>query len=197
MHFSWLGGTAIKIQTKHEGKDVTVVFDPYRPKQGGFPRSLAPDIALFTRGDAGSVTLSGNPFSLSTPGECETKGVLITAAPGRTPGTTVLRVDAEDITVGHLGLISETPTNEALNMLAGVDVLCLPVGAKEALSSEVAIDRKSVVEPRIIIPMAFKSDNDPSAGTASEFLKEMGSPAKSEKKAILKKKDLPQEETHV
>ncbi|MFA4830724.1 MAG: MBL fold metallo-hydrolase [Patescibacteria group bacterium] len=197
MHFTWLGTTAIKIQTKHAGKDVVVVIDPYRPAHGSFPRSLAPDIALFTRGEKGSITLSGDPFILSAPGECETKGVLVTAAAGREPGTIVVRIDAEGISVGHLGLIGQTPPNQALDVLSGVDVLCLPVGAKDALTPEGAMKVVSIIEPRIIIPTAFRSDNDPQAGTEQMFLKEIGCSLKPEKKIILKKKELPQEETTV
>ncbi len=187
----------MKIQTKHAGTDVTIVIDPYKPTEGAFPRSLAPDIGLYTRGEKGSITLSGNPFILSTAGECETKGVLITAAAGREKGTAIVRVDAEDISVAHLGLIGQAPNKAAIDMIAGVDILCLPVGAKEAFSPETAMKLIGIIEPRIIIPIAHKSANDPKAGPATGFLKEIGSDAKPEKKVIIKKKDLPQEETLV
>lgn len=197
MHFTWLGSTAMKIQTKYAGNDVSIVIDPYKPSAGTFPRSLTPDIGLYTRGQEGSVTLSGNPFILDTPGECETKGVLIMAAAGREPGTTVLRIDAEDIGVGHLGMIGSSPDKAALDMLAGVDILCLPVGSKEAFEPQAAMKIVSIIEPRIIIPIGFKSPNDPKAGTVDGFLKEIGQASAPESKVIIKKKDLPQEETKV
>lgn len=187
----------MKIQTKHAGTDVTIAIDPYKPAAGNFPRSLAPDIALFTRGEKGSVTLSGSPFVLATPGECETKGVLITAAAGREKGHTIVRVDAESMSVGHLGLIAQPPNKAAIDMIAGVDILCLPVGSKEGFTPEAAMKLVGIIEPRIIIPIAHKSANDPKAGPATGFLKEIGSDATAEKKVIIKKKDLPQEETLV
>ena len=90
MHISWLGNTAVKIQVKPFDKDVTIVIDPYKPEKGSFPRSLTPDIGLYTKGEKDSITLSGDPFVLDTPGECETKGVLI---------TTVQSEKAEDIKI--------------------------------------------------------------------------------------------------
>ena len=56
MHISWLGKTAIKLQVKPNDKDVIVIIDAYRPITGEFPRSLMPDIGLFTRGEAGGIT---------------------------------------------------------------------------------------------------------------------------------------------
>jgi L-ascorbate metabolism protein UlaG (beta-lactamase superfamily) len=198
MHITWLGTTAIKIQTKHEGNDIVSIIDPYRPKQGDFPRSLAPDVALLTRGEEGSITLSGSPFILAMPGECETKGVLITAVAGPGPNTLMLRLDAEGISFGHLGLINKNLSNKQFDALSGVDVLCLPVGSSQALSPEIASKIISIIEPRIVIPIAFKCDNDPQAGGVESFLKEMGATnTKPENKIIIKKKDLPQEETQI
>jgi hypothetical protein len=198
MHFTWLGTTAMKIQTKHLGKDVVIVIDPYKPAQGAFPRNMAPNIGLYTRGEKGSITLSGSPFVLSRAGECETGGVLITAAAGHQPETTMLRIDAEGISVAHLGLTNKTPSNKQFDTLSGVDILCLPIGHTEAFSTETAMKVVSIIEPRVIIPIAFKSANDPRAKGVDGFLKEMGvTDSRPEAKIIIKKKDLPQEETQV
>jgi len=198
MHLSWLGNTAIKIQTKPFEKDVVLVIDPYRPALGSFPRNLTAEIALYTRGEDGSITISGNPFTLSIPGECENKGVLITSAQGEKPDEAMFRIDAEDISVGHLGLANKQLTDAQLSVLSGVDVLFVPVGGKECYDAESAIKAINSIEPRIIIPMAFKSDNDPKYDPVENFLKEMGSgPIKPEKKVIIKQKDLPEEETQI
>lgn len=198
MHFSWLGRTAVKLQTKPADQDVVITIDPYKPTTGVFPRSLTPDIALYTRGEEGSVTLSGSPFILATPGECETKGVLITAVQGPLPGSTLLRIDAEDMSIGHLGLIKQPLTDDQLEVLADVDVLFVPIGGTTSYDAEEAVKAINAIEPRIVIPMAFASDNDPEAAEAGGFLKEMGvSNGAPEKKVIIKQKDLPQEETRV
>ncbi len=198
MHISWLGQTAIKIQVKPFDKDVTVIIDPYKPDKGSFPRSLAPDIGLYTRGQKDSITLSGNPFILDTPGECETKGVLITAVQGEKASDVKIRVDAEQLSVGHLGFANKQLTEEELEVLADVDILLVPIGGKNCYDAEAATKAVSSIEPKIIIPIAYKSDNDPEANPVGDFLKEMGVPAQTpEKKFIIKKKNLPTEETQV
>jgi len=198
MHFTWLGGSTIKIQTKPLDKDVVIVVDPYKPKVGPFPRSLAPQIALFSRGEKGSITLSGAPFTLSTPGECETSGVLMSATQGHELGQTLLRIDAEGMSVGHLGMANKAITNAQLETLSGIDILCVPVGGDECYDAEAAVKAVNAIEPRVVIPMAFKSENNPKAADVKTFLKEIGAKAGDpEAKVIIKKRDLPQEETRV
>lgn len=198
MHISWLGGTAIRIQTKPKDVDLTLVIDPYRPSTGSFPRSLAPHIALFTRGEEQAITLSGNPFVLSTPGECETNGVLISAMYGEDARHLFVRFDTEGLSAAHLGLTQKPLTDAQLEMIGDVDILFLPVGAKEAYDAEDAVKIVNAVEPRVVIPIAFQSDIDPAAGSPNAFLREMGTKTdKTETKVIIKKKDLPQEETQV
>ncbi|PIZ95113.1 MAG: hypothetical protein COX80_04970 [Candidatus Magasanikbacteria bacterium CG_4_10_14_0_2_um_filter_33_14] len=198
MHISWLGNTAIKIQTKPFDKDVTIVIDPYKQNKGNFPRSLTPDIALFTHGEKDSITLSGDPFVFSTAGEVDIKGVLITAVEGHGEGETMVRIDAEDMSLVHVGMINKQLTAKQLEILSNIDILCLPVGNKDSFDAEGAVKLVNEIEPRVVIPYAFNSDNDPDAKAVDTFLKEIGSKNGSpEKKVILKKKDLPEEDTDV
>jgi len=194
MHISWLGGTGLKIQTKPQNDDITVLIDPYKAEAGSSPRNLTANIALFTRGEDESITLSGDPYTLSHPGECEIKGVLLTAAPTE-EGKMILRIDSEGLSLAHLGLLSKTPSNDALEAIGSVDILCLPVGGGEGYDPEMALKVINLIEPRVIIPLGFQSDNDPKALPVEKFLKDIGIPAdKPEKKIILKKKDLPIED---
>jgi L-ascorbate metabolism protein UlaG (beta-lactamase superfamily) len=199
MHISWLGNTAVRIQVKPFDKDVDVVIDPYRPTAGEFPRNLSTNIGLYTRGSENSITLSGNPFILDTPGECETKGVLITAVQGNEEGQIMFRLDTEQLSVAHLGLTDKPLTDLQLEALSGVDILIVPVGGKNCYDAETAAKAVNAIEPHIVIPIAYKSDNDPNAEPVEKFLKEMGVAGKvqPEKKTIIKKKTLPQEETQV
>jgi hypothetical protein len=198
MHISWLGTTAVKLQAKPFDKDITIVIDTYKPDAGNFPRSLTPDIALFTRGEKDSITLSGAPFTMSSPGEIDTKGILVTAIEGHESGQAMYRIDAEQLSIGHLGLINKALTEQQLEVLADVDVLIIPVGHPNSFDEELAVKVVNSVEPRIVIPIAFQSDNDPKSKPVLNFLKEIGSKnGEPEKKVIIKKKDLPQDETQV
>lgn len=198
MHLSWLGSTGVKIQAKPSDRDLSVIIDPYKTDTGNFPRSLTPDIALFSRGEKNSITLSGEPFVIATPGEFEIKGVLVSAVSGFQPGEIFFRVDAEGVSVGHLGLINQELKENQLEVLSDVDVLFIPVGGKNSLTADMAVKIINAIEPRMVIPMAYKSDVDPQADDLSVFLKAMGTPAMAaEKKIIIKKSQLPQEETKV
>lgn len=198
MHLSWLGSTAIKIQTKPDLEDVVVALDPYRPAVGSFPRSLAPTIAVLTRGKDGIITLSGNPLILDAPGEMELKGVLLTSTYGHKENHVMLRLDSEQITVGHLGRTNKPLTELQEELMDGVDILLIPVGGGEGYDAESAVKIVNTVEPRVVIPIDYRSDNDPNADEVRDFLKEIGqNGVVPEKKIVIKKKDLPQEEMRV
>ncbi len=198
MHISWLGTTAIRIQGKLQSEDVIVVIDPYKPAQGAFPRSLTPHIGLYTRGEKDSITLSADPFVLNSAGECEVKGVLVTGVQGHTDESVMYRIDMKGMSVAHLGLTNKDLNKGQIDALSGVDILIVPFGHKDAYDAVQAVKAINAIEPRVIIPMAFQSDNDPDAAPVQTLLKELGAPDKTaEKKVIFKKKDLPQEDTEV
>lgn len=196
MHISWLGQTCIRLQTKFGDEDVVTIIDPYRPATGEFPRSLSPQIALYSRGEEDSITLSQSPFVLSTLGECEIKEVMINTLPSA-EGNIIFKILAEQISVVHLGRLNKKPEPEALEKIGTIDVLIIPVGGgKNYLSAEDASTLITALEPRIVIPVAYQCDTDKSASPVAEFIKESGlKPDCTEKKLILKKKDLPQDET--
>ncbi|MBP7992262.1 MAG: MBL fold metallo-hydrolase [Candidatus Magasanikbacteria bacterium] len=198
MHISWLGGTTVKIVAKPFDEEVVIVIDPYKPAEGTAPRSLSPQVALFTRGSGDSITLSGEPFILDTPGECDIKGVLITSVAGA-EGQTMIRLDAEGVSLAHLGLVNKSLNQKQREVLSDVDVLFVPVGGVNTYDAEDAVKAVNELEARVIIPIAHQSDNDPKAAPVAQFCKAMGVPAKdgAETKVIIKKKDLPTEDTSV
>jgi len=124
--------------------------------------------------------------------------VLITAVEGHGEGEAMVRIDAEDMSLVHVGMINKQLTAKQLEILSNIDILCLPVGNKDSFDAEGAVKLVNEIEPRVVIPYAFNSDNDPDAKAVDTFLKEIGSKNGSpEKKVILKKKDLPEEDTDV
>lgn len=197
MHIHWLGKSFVKLQMKPADTDVTVLIDPYSAAKGDQPRSLLADIVIGTHGDKDMITLQGTPFMLTAPGECETHGVLIAAVQGHNANETMVRLDAEGISIGHLGMTSKQLTDAQLEILSDVDVLLVPVGAKDSFDAEGAMKAINSIEPRIVIPIAHHSDNDPEAAAITGFLKEFGSAPEPEKKTIVKKSTLPQEETQL
>lgn len=198
MHITWLGGSAIKLQTKPDSEERTILIDPYKPIIGTFPRNLVAHLVLYTRGEKSSITVSGNPFILSTPGEIETRGILVSSTYGDNYEQTVFRIDVEHMSIGHLGLSQKILTDKEETLLSGVDILFIPIGGIDCYNAEQAIKAINTIEPRIVIPMAYKNDTNPKAADAKIFLKEMGEPNNiPKKKVILKKKDLPIENMQI
>ncbi|HLD61042.1 MAG TPA: MBL fold metallo-hydrolase [Patescibacteria group bacterium] len=196
MHLSWLGQTCVKLQTKNMDEDVTILIDAYKPAKGDFPRSFSPTVALFSHGQENAATLSQNPFVLDTLGECEIKNVMITAWPTNAENI-VYKINAEGLALVHLGRMHKKAELSELEKIGNIDILFIPVGNGSAyLSAEDAADLTTALEPRIVIPIAYQCDTDPAAKPVSEFTKELGlKPEVTDKKIIIKKKDLPQEET--
>jgi L-ascorbate metabolism protein UlaG (beta-lactamase superfamily) len=195
MHLQWLGQTAFKLQTKNVDEEVITIIDPYKPKHGEFPRSLSPQIALFSRSEENSVTLSGEPLIIDTLGEFDTKGVMITTV-GAEDGTVLFKIISEGINVVHLGALSKKPSDAVVEALGKIDILILPVGdSTRYLKATEAAELVTALEPRIVIPIAYHSDTDPDALPVEAFIKAIGlKPEATDKKLIIKAKDLPQEE---
>lgn len=196
MHISWLGQTCVKLQTKFHDEDVTVLIDGYKPATGDFPRSFSPQLALYTHGQEDAATVTTEAFIMDTLGECELKEVMVTAIPS-TGGTIIFKINAENLSIVHLGNLSKKPEIAELDKLGTVDILMIPVGGnKTYLEPEVAAEIITALEPRIVIPIAYQSDSGTKALPVSAFIKESGmKPEATDKKFIIKKKDLPVEET--
>ena len=195
MHISWLGQTCIKLQTKNLDKDVTILLDAYKPKTGEFPRSFSPDVALFSAGQENAATLSQDPFVISSLGEVEVKNVMIYAVPGP-EGSVIYKLNGEGMTLVHLGRLNKTLSSAEMEKILSPDILFIPVGGGDYLNAKDAAALATALEPRVIIPMAYHCDTDPNSAPVTAFIKELCiKPEAAEKKVIIKKKDLPQEET--
>lgn len=200
MHINWLGQTCVKLQTKNtKDEDVAILIDPYKPENGEFPRSFSPQAALFSNGQKNSTTLSQNPFIMDTLGEVELKDTMIYAIPGSTGSETVIfKLLIDGITIVHIGSKIKTLSSATKAKLDGADILLIPVGgdANETFNPKDAAELAIALEPRIIIPIAYKCDTDPKAEPIEAFIKQIGiEPEIINKKLIIKKKDLPQENT--
>jgi L-ascorbate metabolism protein UlaG (beta-lactamase superfamily) len=196
MHISWLGQTCVKLQTKNQDKDIVILLDAYKPKKGDFPRSFSPDIALFSHGMDEAATISSEAFIVNSLGEMEVKNLMIYAVTGNEDGV-IYKLNTEGLNIVHLGKLKKGLTNEQMEKIMSPDILFIPVGGGEQyLDAKSAAELANSLEPRLIFPIAHNCDTDPEAAPVTAFIKELGLKAEAtEKKVIIKKKDLPQEET--
>lgn len=194
MHITWHGLSCVKLQTDTG----LILINPYQDSVGISMPKLKVDIACSTDTDNDQCNnlqrLQGDPFLVETPGEYEVQGNFIYGIPAG--HRTMYVVDAEGVTVGHPGTQLSHLKGTQLELFEGVDILLLPITGSDAKERA---DFISQVEPRIIIPIQYQSPKvKEKMDTLDVFAKEMGvKDTSGEKKLIMKKKQLPVEETQV
>lgn len=206
MHISWLGQSCFKIETKSQGEDITVIVSPFDPEKTGFklPRTLVADIVFRTEADAKYPveTKDGKkPFVIESPGEYEIKGIFIYVIP-LTPHNGqkeyLLRIEAEELVLVHVGGLDHVPTEAELQELEGVDVLFVPVGGGEVLDGKKAAELTAELEPRIVLPMTYQIEGLKQKTEGVEpFLRAVGVNPERLPKLKLTRKDLPTDDMRV
>jgi len=206
MIITWQGHSCFKIQDRVGSEGVIVVTDPFDKKIGLKVPSFEADIVTVSHQhhDHNNVgALRGNPFIIDSPGEYDRKGVLVEGIDsyhdlksGDERGlNTIFRIELDDISLVHLGDLGQTLNNAQLERLAGTDILLIPVGGKYTIDAQQAVEVISQVEPRIVIPMHYKTkDLDMDIEGVDRFIKAIGLTPTFEEKLKISKKDLPQED---
>ncbi len=147
--------------------------------------------------------LRGKPFVIECAGEYDFKGVLIEGIDsyhddqkGAVRGANIMyRIEIDDISVAHLGDLGDVLDNAQIEKLIGTDVLLIPVGGTYTLDAKKAVEVISQIEPRIVIPMHYKTkDLKIDLDVIDKFIKEIGIAPSYEEKLKISKKDLPQED---
>ena len=206
MIITWQGHSCFKIQDKIGPDGVTVVTDPFNKETGLKVPNFEADIITVSHDhkDHNNIdALRGTPFVVSCAGEYDFKGVLIEGIDSfhddkkgsERGGNIMYRIEIDDISVAHLGDLGDILDNAQLEKLVGTDVLLIPVGGKFTLDAKKAVEVISQIEPRIVIPMHYKTDGlKYDLDSVDKFVKEIGLTPSYEEKLKISKKDLPQED---
>jgi len=205
MEITFIGHSCFKIKDK----DVTLVIDPYDPKIGYKLPKLECDILLSTHNhpDHHNIAgVSGYRLLIEGPGEYEANGVFVYGIQvyhdnkdGKERGTnTIYQIDIDGMSLLHLGDLGHELSKETLEKIGDIDVLMIPVGGTYTIDAETASEVISEIEPGIVIPMHYQTDDaqiEKLAGV-DKFLDEMGvedSAKKEDKLKISSKSDIPEE----
>ncbi len=199
MEITWLGRNCFRLR----GREGIVITDPCPPESGyRLGKPTANVVTVSRRDDPGYSYVEGvggEPRVLDAPGEYEIGGILVTGvAMKRADGSrnVAFVCELDGIRVGHLGLLTAAPTASVLEELNDIEILLLPVGGQNAISSPAAADIMTAIEPRVAIPMNFRTefeqlDLDP----IDRFLKETGSKAEPQARLQITRGQLPQDLT--
>jgi len=209
MQIQWFGQAYFKIQTKINGEDVVIATDPFDTSYGLKVVKTQADILTIShdhKDHSNLDAIKGEPFVINQPGEYETKGVFIYGIPtfhddkeGKERGNNIVfRMNVENMNLVHLGDLGHELTDDQLDRLGNVDILCIPVGGIFTIDGKTANKIISDIEPRIIIPMHYqipglKFQSGKKLDNVDKFLSEAGLPSEKADKLKIIKKDLPQE----
>lgn len=203
MEITWYGLSCFRITERSMS---TIVTDPYDPESTGLNEiKLRADIVTISH-DAPShshlKSVREQKWVITGPGEYEIGGVFLHAmrvGNREKNGNNIVCVyDYDGLTVAHLGDIQDVPKRKELEAMGSVDILLVPVGGGKGLSAGKAAEVVNLIEPKIVIPMHYKTpDLDLKLTGLDAFLKQMGSGKEPEvlDSLKLKEKDLPEDTT--
>jgi len=183
MQINWYGHSCFRLRDRNG----TVVTDPYGDDIGYTLPRIRADVVTVTHDHpdhANVKAIKGNPQVIYGPGEYEMKGIFVIGIPAQPPETqtelgvrnTVYVFDFEGVTVCHLGDLRQVLTQSQFEELGEVDVLLIPVGGGNTLGPADASEVISLLEPKIVIPMHYKTEllKGLKLAPVEHFLKEMG-----------------------
>jgi L-ascorbate metabolism protein UlaG (beta-lactamase superfamily) len=203
MEIYWLGHGCFRLR----GRDATVVTDPCPPSTGYKIGRVNADLVTISRNKPDSSyrnAITGEAKFLEGAGEYEIGGVLVTGIDtdrkAREDGfgrNVAYVLDLDDIRVCHLGDITTVPSGDEVEELSAADILFVPVGGGPVLNAEKAAEIVSLLEPKIVLPMLYKTEaSSGQLEPVERFLKEMGAETKDlEPRLSISKSGLPSDTT--
>ncbi len=196
-----------------------MVIDPYDPKVVGYKLpKLSADIVLLSHEHPDHAHIEGvSDYKLlvDTPGEYEMSDTFIYGVKtyhdeqkGKERGdNTIYQIDLDGFSLLHLGDLGHDLSTETLERISDIDVLMIPVGGTYTIDAKTALKVISSVEPSIIIPMHYKTDDlnadlQKKLEGVNVFLDEIGMEdngvKKSDKLVLRSRADIPEEsEVHL
>ena len=161
MRLSYYGHSCFCLETK---AGVRIVFDPFTRVGYEMPE-IAADIAVVSHRhfDHDALFKLKNCRVTVEEGSYEGRGVSIVSIPsfhddaaGKIRGTNLIhRVTADGFTVCHLGDLGEEPDDARAELIAGADVLLIPVGGTYTIAAPAAVRLISRLKPKHAVPMHY------------------------------------------
>jgi L-ascorbate metabolism protein UlaG (beta-lactamase superfamily) len=166
MQITYLGHSSFKIKTD----TATIITDPYSFSVGlHYPKQKA-EIVTISHDHEDHNNREGivneDCLFIDAPGEYEIKDIMIHGirsyhdlSKGEDNGkNTVFVINAEGITLCHLGDLGHPLSAEELKEIGNVDVLFVPVGGVFTINASVAKDIVKKIDPSYVIAMHYKQE---------------------------------------
>jgi len=170
MKIKFLGHAAFLIETDD---GVKIITDPYKPGcfDGGIkyqPITEEADIVTISHehDDHNCTDIQGEPVFVRGAVKKNVKGIEITGVDvfhdesgGSERGAnTIFKMTVDGMRIVHLGDLGHPLSDEDAKQIGAVDILFVPVGGYFTIDAQVAEDTASKLNPRVVIPMHFKTE---------------------------------------
>ena len=198
MEITFIGHACFRIK----GKDTTVVVDPYQSDKLGYklPKLTADIVLVSHHHDDHNYAEGVKDYKLfvDTAGEFEMNNTFIYGIQtfhddkkGELRGkNTIYQIDIDGFSLLHLGDLGHELSEDTLERISDIHVLMIPVGGIYTINSATASKVISSIEPAIVIPMHYQTDDltglSEKLDPLSKFLEEMGEENGVRKEEILK-----------
>ena len=186
MDITWIGHAAFRIRSGQ----TELFMDPFGPSLGLTVPSALANAAVVTlssatpnHGAVETITHDPPPTVLTEPGEYEVAGLNIKGIRTRLgpdddeepAWNTIFTVELEGLLVCHLGNPGARLSDRQIEELSSPQVLILPVGSRDGLSSLDAVDLVNTISPKLVIPMMYAHEgNKTDLGDLRPFTQEVG-----------------------
>ena len=181
MEITWYGHSCFRLTER--GK-ATIVTDPFDESIGYPLPKLKADVVTISHnapGHSNFDNVKNYQRLIQGPGEYEIGGVFIIGAAmhGKEAESSRYNVaymfDYDGLTVVHLGDLDHVPHQSTIETMGAADIVLVPVGGGAGLNATQAAEVVSMLEPGIVIPMHYKTDESRlELEPVDRFLKEMG-----------------------
>lgn len=132
-------------------RDTTILVDAYDGS------SAKANIMTFSKGAPKGVASTEETLVFDWPGEFESNSIYMQAV--EESENCVFCFHFLDYTACHLGRLPSKLSEEALEKIGDVDVLFVPVGNDEALDAKKALEVIDQIDPRMVIPTFYRTDD--------------------------------------
>jgi L-ascorbate metabolism protein UlaG (beta-lactamase superfamily) len=195
MDITYLGHSSFRLKSK----TATLITDPFDPKMVGlsFPKISADIVTVSHDHDDHNKTELVKDIKrvVDGPGEYEINEVSIIGISsfhddkkGKTRGrNTIYILEIEGLRLAHLGDLGHKLSERMVEKIGDIDILMIPIGGEYTIDASVAAQIVRDIEPKLIIPMHFKTPKlNPQTfsklTTEEPFLKELGLPVEKTNK---------------
>ena len=169
-----------------------IITDPFLADKNIFHAELqreTADVVTISCGHYAHCNVSavgGSPYLYQITEPTEIKGIKFKGVATRHPSISdvmstiepgvnvVICFEVDGIRICHLGALGHKLSDDQIEQIGKVDILMVPVGGVSSMPVDVATEVCNQLNPRVILPMHYKSERCPLPGwaTVDEFLKD-------------------------